>query len=64
MYSRPDKPQQDIARVYPYTEHGKTVYITKEEYSRIKWLGYIGPSFILIEIIYIILFHPFKNDSV
>jgi hypothetical protein len=58
-YTRPEKPQPELGRVYRLNVHGTIVFLTKQENSQLQWLFYGGAFFVIIAFIYNYYFDPF-----
>jgi hypothetical protein len=62
-YTRPEKPQPEIGRIYPLNVHGTIVYLTKHEDLQIKWLFRSMMIFFVMAFLFTYLYNPFNQDS-
>jgi hypothetical protein len=62
-YTRPEKPQPEIGRIYPLNIHGTVVYLTKKEDLQMKWLFHGGTIIFVIIGLFTYFFNPFPKNN-
>jgi hypothetical protein len=60
-YTRPEKPQPEIGRVYPLNIHGTIVYLTKKEDLQMKWLFRGMMIFFVLIALFTFFYNPFPQ---
>jgi hypothetical protein len=62
-YTRTERPQPEIGRIYPLNIHGTIVYITRKEDLQLKWLFRGGFTFFVIAVLFTFFYIPFNQNN-